>query len=213
MVPLDELAALFELTVREDAAAGGLTVARRGRLAVLTPGQALASVGGRLISLPAPVSRDGKRWLVPVEFVGRGLGPLMDLPIDVRRDSRLIIVGKLRVPHIVGRIDSVGSEARVTFDITPRTSHQVSQEAGRLLVRLDADYLDFAGPTAVGAGPVAGLRVIDPMGTIGIDLGPSFESVPDLQLDLRRSPGRHAPGHQRARVVSRPRPAPTDAAG
>ena len=176
MVQLDELAALFELSVREDAAAGGVTVARRGRLAVLTPGQALASVGGRLVSLPAPVSRDGKRWFVPIEFVNRGIGPLLDLPIDLRRDSRLIVVGKLRVPRVVGRIDSFGSETRVTFDITPRTTHQVTQEAGRLLVRLDADYLDVAWPTAAGVGPVTGLRVIDPMGTIGIDLGPSFES-------------------------------------
>src|SRR5215203_3226556 len=56
MFALDDLARVFELTVREDVAAGGLTVAARGQTIVLSAGQPLASVGGRLVSLSvAPV--------------------------------------------------------------------------------------------------------------------------------------------------------------
>src|SRR5918996_757099 len=42
MFALDELAKLFDLTVREDALAGGLTVTARNQTIVLSPGQALA---------------------------------------------------------------------------------------------------------------------------------------------------------------------------
>ena len=47
MFALDDLAKLFDLTVREDNLAGGLTITARTQAIVLTPGQSLASVGGR----------------------------------------------------------------------------------------------------------------------------------------------------------------------
>ena len=75
MFSLDDLAKLFELTVREDTLAGGLTVNTKGQTIVLTAGQGLASVGGRLVSLPAPPVRDGRTWFVPVDFVSRALAP------------------------------------------------------------------------------------------------------------------------------------------
>ena len=53
MFALDDLARLFNLTVREDAAAGALTVNAGGQTIVLSPQQPLASVAGRMISLPA----------------------------------------------------------------------------------------------------------------------------------------------------------------
>jgi len=39
MVALDDLAALFGLTVREDALAGGLTITKQGQTVVLSPGR------------------------------------------------------------------------------------------------------------------------------------------------------------------------------
>ena len=71
MFALDDLARLFNLTIREDTAAGGLTVTAGTQTIVLSAGQSLASVGGRLISLPAPPARDGRTWYVPVDFVAR----------------------------------------------------------------------------------------------------------------------------------------------
>ena len=58
MFALDDLARLFNLTVREDTAAGALTVTAGAQTIVLSPQQPLASVAGRMISLPAaPVAR------------------------------------------------------------------------------------------------------------------------------------------------------------
>ena len=61
MFALDDLARVFELIVREDVAAGGLTVAVRGQTIVLSAGQPLASVGGRLVSLSAAPVREGSQ--------------------------------------------------------------------------------------------------------------------------------------------------------
>ena len=64
-VALDDLAAVFQLAVREES--GAITVSYKGKTIVLTPDQALASVAGRLISLPAappargpPLARAGR---------------------------------------------------------------------------------------------------------------------------------------------------------
>ena len=59
MFALDDLARLFNVVVREDTAAGGLTVTAGTQTIVLSPGQSLASVNGRLISLPAAPVREG----------------------------------------------------------------------------------------------------------------------------------------------------------
>lgn len=120
VVSLADLAAIFDLIVREDTLVGGITVERGGRTLVLAPGQGLASASGRLVSLPAAPVRAGTTWLVPIEFVGRAL-PHLRRPIGSRRPSRLVIVGALRVPRVSVRTESLGGVARVTFDITPRT--------------------------------------------------------------------------------------------
>src|SRR5437660_10734038 len=73
MFALDDLVRVFNLQVKEDALAGGLTVAIGTQTIVLSPQQPLASVAGRMISLPAAPLRDGRAWYVPVEFVSRAL--------------------------------------------------------------------------------------------------------------------------------------------
>ena len=50
MFALDELAKMFDLAIREDTVVGALTVATKTQTIALTPGQALASAGGRVVS-------------------------------------------------------------------------------------------------------------------------------------------------------------------
>ena len=68
-VALDDLAAAFQLAVRDES--GAVSVSYKGRTIVLTPDQTIASVAGRMISLPARPVRSGGRLLVPVDFVSR----------------------------------------------------------------------------------------------------------------------------------------------
>ena len=107
-VAVDDLAATFQLTVREDAL-GALTITYKDKTIVLTPDQALASVAGRLVSLPAPAARAGRRWLVPVEFISRALALVYDARLDLRKPSRLLVVGDLRVPRVTVRYDLLGA--------------------------------------------------------------------------------------------------------
>jgi hypothetical protein len=76
MIALDDLAATFGFTVRDDTLARAITIGYRGQTIVLTADQSLASVAGRLVSLPAPPARIGNRWYVPAEFITRAIAPL-----------------------------------------------------------------------------------------------------------------------------------------
>jgi N-acetylmuramoyl-L-alanine amidase len=176
MVSLTVLAEIFDLTVFEDAAAGGITVTHRGRTIVLAPDQTLASVGGRLVSLPAPAVRASDGWLVPFEFISRALALVHSLPLELRPASRLVVVGNLRVPRVLVRYELVGDRARVTIEPTPRTSSTVRREPGRLLVTFDADRLDVALPVIGSSALVEGISVADEPSTLAIALGPAFAS-------------------------------------
>ena len=177
MFALDDLARVFELTVREDLAAGGVTVAARGQTIVLSVGQPLASVGGRLVSLGAAPVREGRTWFVPADFISRALALALGTRIDVRRPSRLIVPGDVRVPQVAARLESLGGVARLTLDVSPATPHTVSQEGSRLLVRFEADALDPSLP-AVSTVPelVASVHAGEAPTTLVVDLGPRFAS-------------------------------------
>jgi N-acetylmuramoyl-L-alanine amidase len=176
MFALDELARLFNLVVREDTAAGGLTVTAGTETIVLSSGQSLASLNGRLISLPSPPVRDGRTWYVPVDFVSRALAPALSGRVDLRKPSRLIIAGDIRAPRIVGRMEALGSLARLTLDIAPATPHTVIQEGTKLTVRFEADLLDAALPASTSPDLVANVRPGEGAASIAVDLGPRFAS-------------------------------------
>ena len=171
-VALDDLATTFQLTVREES--GAVTVSYRKQTIAMTPGQPLASVAGRLVSLPAPLTRTNNRWLVPVEFI-RALGQIYDSRLDLRRPSRLVVIGDLRVPRITTTIDNSANATRFTFDINPAAQSAISQETGRLVIRFEADALDVSLPPAASQGLVQTMRVVEPS-SIAIDLGPRYAS-------------------------------------
>ena len=174
LVALSDIASAFGLTVREDVAAGGIVVtAPQNRTIVLTPGQPLVSVAGRVVSLPAAPVRDGRAWLVPVEFISRAVGPALNTRLDVRRPTHLIIAGDLRVPEVTITVDSDAARARVTADITPSTPRTVTQDGQRLILRLEADAIDLRASGAEARDIVAGVHGSDAPQNIVIDLGPN----------------------------------------
>ncbi len=174
MVAVDDLAATFQVTSREEG--GALTVSYKGRTIVLSADQTMVSVAGRVISLAAAPRRMGNRWMVPVDFINRALGGIYDARLDVRLASRLVVVGDLRVPRVSMRAEAVGDAARVTIDIAPRANTAVAQDGSqRLTVRFDADALDVATPSGAVPGAVLGFRGLDAT-SIAIDLGPRVAS-------------------------------------
>jgi N-acetylmuramoyl-L-alanine amidase len=175
LVALDELAAAFQLVVNEDTL-GAITVSYKGKTIVLTPDQTLASVSGRLISLPAAPTRSGRRWLVPVEFISRALAPIYDVRLELRKPSRLLVVGDVRAPRVTVRYDPLGAAGRLTIDATPRALSTVTQDADHLTIKFDADFLDVPNPPLAppgGQGLVQAVRLVDLI-TLAVDLGPRF---------------------------------------
>jgi N-acetylmuramoyl-L-alanine amidase len=168
-IALDELASLFQLAVREDVLVGGITITYKGRTIVASADQAMASVNGRVVTLPAPVARVGRRLFVPIDFIPRALAPIYDSPIDLRRASRLLIVGTIRVARVVVRIDAAGPPTRATIEVTPALLVSPAFDAGRVLVRIEADALD-APPPPAAAGLIDQIRAGDQTTTIAIAL-------------------------------------------
>jgi N-acetylmuramoyl-L-alanine amidase len=190
MFALDDLARLFDLTVREDTAAGGITLSSKGQTIVLSPGQGLASVGGRLVSLPAPPVRDGRAWFVPVDFVPRALGPALGLRVELRKPSRLLLIGDIRVPRLAGRVEALGALARLTLEVAPATPHTVSQEGNRIVVRFEADALDATLPVSSVPDMIQGIRPAELPSAIVVDLGPKSASFRTSDVPGDRGSGR-----------------------
>jgi N-acetylmuramoyl-L-alanine amidase len=183
---LDDLASLFQLAVREESL-GTLTVGYKGRTILLSD-QPLASIAGRLVSLPAAPARSGRRWLVPVEFINRALGLVYDSRLDLRKAARLVVVGDLRVPRVTVRFEG-GDPARVVIEAAPRSTSTVSQEnAAALAIKYDADALEVSIPPVQPQGLIRAIRMVEPT-TLAIDLGPrfvSFRSVTETLDDTTR---------------------------
>jgi len=172
LLRLDELAQVLKLTVREDRAARALTIARGTNVVVLSLDQGLASIGGRIFALSAAPVRDGTRWLIAPDAVSRALAPIAGVRMDVRKASRLIVLGDLRVPRITVQQEPGGPPTRVAIEIAPRAAYSIVQEPRRLLVRFDADALDL-GPISAGGGLVESVTAADPL-TLAVALDRDF---------------------------------------
>ncbi len=173
-VAIDDINTTFGTTSREDRLAGGLTISLRGRSIVLTADQNVVSVGGRLVSLPSPPVRRDNRWLVPADFLPRALALILDTRLDLRRSTRLLIVGDVRVPRVVARVDAGTTNVAVTFEVTPNTEARVIAQPGRLLVQFDADVLDLALPSLPPQTFLTGLTPGETPNSVILTTGPRY---------------------------------------
>ncbi len=174
MIALDELAARFQLGVHEDSRAGTLSVSYHDRVIILTPNQQLVSVNGRLVSLGAAPSRRGGRWLVPLDFINRALAPIYGEKLELRQRARLLLVGNVHVPRIIGRYRSRGRTAQLSLEIMPPTAYVVSREPGRLLIRFEADAVDVSRLARTRGNLLGDIHVVDSLPGLSVELGPSF---------------------------------------
>jgi N-acetylmuramoyl-L-alanine amidase len=132
------------------------------------------SAAGRLVTLPAPPLRRDGRWLVPADFLSRALSPALEVRLDLRRAARLLVVGELRVPRVVARIDAGATNVAVTFDITPNAETRVNAQPGRLVIQFDADALDLSIPLVPAQTFLLGLAPGDTPSTVVLTLGPRY---------------------------------------
>lgn len=175
MLALDDLARLLRLDVREDSRTGALSVAGSGGTLMMTPGQQVVSVDGRLVSLRAAPRQENGRWLVPLDLLNRALGPVSGQRLEFRARSRLLLVGDVRVPRVTAAYRAGPERGRLNIEVTPAAAHRVESDGGRLVIHFEADAIDLerapdlSGGLATGFAPAAGNGV-------AVDLGPDVES-------------------------------------
>ena len=210
-VAVDDINATFGTTSREDRLAGGLTITARGQSIVLTADQNVVSVAGRLVSLPAPALRRDNRWFVPAEFLPRALSSALNTRLDLRRAMRLLIVGEMRVPRIVARVDAGSTNVAVTLEVTPNTEARVTAQAGRLTVQFEADALELSAPLIPPQTFLAGITPGDTPSTVVLSLGPrtAMHRVTTSQADA--GSGRLTIDLLPATTEAAPTPAPSPA--
>lgn len=214
-VSLDQLASMFRLRITEDALVGGLTVQTGGQTILLIPGQAFASIGpGKVVALPAATQRDRNAWQVPLDFVRLALGPALGQRVEIRRPTRTVLVGDVRLPQVTARIDRAAPNARITLELQAPAPHKVAREGNRLVVRFDAVAVDLGPVQGVAPEFATGVRVD---GTaLVVDLGPSTANVrtddqdpTHLVLDLLAPGAPPAPPPPPARAAA-PEPRPVE---
>lgn len=173
-IGIEDLATVFGLTFREDRLAGGMTITARGRTIIVTADQSVVSVAGRLVSLATPPIRQGTRWFVPLDFLPRALGLALETRLDLRRGGHLLVMGDLRVPRVVARVEAGPRDASVTFEITPATTTRVIAEPGRITVTFDADALELSLPSLPQQDFLQALQPGDTPASVRLIPGPKF---------------------------------------
>ena len=176
MVALDDVARLFGLGLDADSRAGTLSVTAGDAVIILTPDQPLISVAGRLVSLRAPPRRVRGRWLVPTDFLTRALAAVHGQPLEYRAQSRLLIVGSLRVPQVAASYRSGGGSDQLRLDVTPSTPHTVEERGGRLVVTFAADDIDLVRLPQLGGDLATGFGRVANAPSLTLDLGPAVDS-------------------------------------
>lgn len=170
LVTLDQLVPVFGLTFTEDRASGGLVIGTRGQRIIAVPGQSFIQVGGKVVGLDGQVQRERNAWTAPIDFLSKALGPAIGEPVVLRKASRLILVGNVRVPQVGGKVEKTPSGARIVLNVQPMTPHKVSRDGNKLTVRFDATALDPLPITGfindfASAAKIDGLSVIFDLGS------------------------------------------------
>ena len=206
---LEQLAGTFGLKFTEDRAANGLVIATKGESIFAFPGQSFVRASGHIIQLDGPVQRERNAWVVPIDFLTKALGPALGQPVLIRRGSRLIIVGAVRVPEVAIRIERTAAGARVALAVQPLAPHTTKRDGNKLTIHFDATALDATPASGFIAEFASAARV---NGTdVVIDLGPQAVVMKEAEdrtaglitVDLMPAPPPPPP----------PPPSPTPGAG
>ncbi len=168
VVALDDLATLFQLSVKEDALAGGVTVSYRGRTIVASADRPIVSVEGRVVSLARTDGQVRPTLACPHRVHLDALASIYDQRIELRRTSRLSFLGDVRLPRVTASIDSPGPPIRASIeDCACCCGSRRNADAGRMQVRIDADGLDFSASAM--SGLIDRIRLGDQPNTIVLD--------------------------------------------
>ena len=178
-VALEQLAGTFGLTFTEDRAANGLIIGTKSERIFAFPGQSFVRAAGKVIALDGPLQRERNAWVAPIDFLTKALVPASGQSIVIRRSSKLILVGAVRVPEVAIRIERTAAGARVSIAVQPMAPHKTSRDGNKLTVKFDAAALDATPATGFIAEFASAVK-IDGTSVI-VDLGPQAEVMKEAE--------------------------------
>jgi N-acetylmuramoyl-L-alanine amidase len=143
-LPLEQVLPSVGVRIHSDPAGGAVTLSTQGREVALYNKKSLASVGGELRLLSAPALLEDGRWQVPVDSVSRLLAPLLGVPVDYRKASRVLVVGNVSVPRVSVTSFVSGDSVRVVLEASEKVPFRVLQEEGKVTVSVTRDLVDVS---------------------------------------------------------------------
>ena len=222
LVAIDQVLAGLGVTMTTDTAGGAVTLTYQKHEVALYNRKSLASVGGDLRLLSAPVILDQGKWLVPLDSLPRLVGPLLGIKVDWRASARVLVLGGTGIPHVTVTAFLTGDVARVVFEASEKVPFRLQQEEGRVVVSVTRDLVD----ATVQQDRLSG-GIVDQIQFLGgrenafaITVGKRFQQVkafeqeqpPRLVLDFQ--PSAAAPGAPAAAArPPAPRPPTSEPAG
>jgi N-acetylmuramoyl-L-alanine amidase len=143
-LPIEQVLPSVGVRIHSDASGGAVTLSAQGREVALYNKKSLASVGGELRLLSAPALLEDGRWHVPADSVARILAPLLGVPVDYRKASRVLVVGDVSVPRVSVSSYVSGDSVRVVLEASEKVPFRVLQEEGRVTVSITRDLVDVS---------------------------------------------------------------------
>ena len=184
MLALDELAEIFNFQI--DASGNGTANITYGSdVILLTSDQQVISVAGRLTSLRIGPKQTDNGWIVPLEFLNRAVAPLIGERIEVRRLSRLILVGNVVVPRVSAQYRRQNDGENLVLEVIPSTPYTVNQENAQLVILFEADALDIEQLSDLSGDLVAGISQNPSSASLVVNLEPAFDTFSVSNRSIR----------------------------
>ena len=144
MLPLNLVLTGQGVSMSPDPRTSSLALSYGGREVTVYDRKSLASVGGDLRLLSAPVLFEEGRWLVPVESLPRLLQPLLGKRVEWRAASRLLLLGEVGAPRVTVTTFVAGDAVRIVLEASEKVPFQVNQEEKRVTVSIARELVETA---------------------------------------------------------------------
>jgi N-acetylmuramoyl-L-alanine amidase len=224
LVAIDQVISGLGVSLTSDPGGAAATLSYHRREVALYRGKSLASVGGDLRLLSAPVVSEQGKWLVPVDSLARLLQPLLGIKVEWRPSARVVLLGNTGIPRVTVSAFLTGDAARVVFDASEKVPFRVQQEEGRVTVAVPRDVVDpVLQQERITGGIVEQIQFLGGRENVfAIALGKRFQQLkafeqehpPRLVLDFQAAPpATGASGARAPAPTPAPRPAVLEASG
>tara|TARA_B100001123_G_scaffold163941_1_gene188860 strand:+ start:30751 stop:32268 length:1518 start_codon:yes stop_codon:yes gene_type:complete len=177
MLSLNALVPLIQIQIEENSRPDILSISTESANIILTEGQQVVSVNGRLISLRSAPRIFQGQWAIPLEFLERVLQPIYSGTFDFRSNSRVLVLEDAHVPKISTSYLSGTDYDRLTLEVTPATSYKIDQDLQHLTLHFDANGLDILDFPLLSGELVTTFEQLSESPDISISLGPTFDSL------------------------------------